>query len=85
MRFSANPDSAGYTPTKFEAVTPSDADDFAYVCQYIYVGVAGNVAAVAHDGTVVTFTAVPAGSFIPGFFKRVNATNTTATNMVALG
>jgi hypothetical protein len=43
----------------------------------LYVGAAGNVAAVQQDGTVVTFLAVPAGTTLPITPKRVNATNTT--------
>jgi len=57
----------------------------------IYVGVAGDVTVETAGGTVETaggdtetFTAVPAGTFIPVMVKRVNSTNTDATNMVAM-
>jgi len=67
------------------AVVPSDTVPFARnVCQGIYVGGAGNIAAVMSDGTVVTFTAVPVGTILPIQAVRVNATNTTATLMLAL-
>jgi len=35
------------------------------------------------DGNTATFVAVPAGSFIPGLFLRVNSTSTTATSILA--
>ena len=49
----------------------------------LYVGGAGIVVAVFQDDTTVQFTAV-AGEILPIRIKRVNATNTTATLMVAL-
>lgn len=67
------------------AVVPHDTNSFTRgVCQGIYVGGAGNVAAVMEDGTVATFTAPPVGSILPIRAVRVNATNTTATLMLAL-
>lgn len=56
------------------AVRPADA---------IYVGGAGIVVAVAQTGATTNFTAV-AGQILPVKAIRVNATNTTATLMVAL-
>lgn len=71
-------------PYVFEAITPSDASDFTNVCRAIYVGVGGDVVAVAQsDGTAYTFRNAPSGSYIHGFFRRVNSTNTTATNLIA--
>ena len=71
--------------TKFETVTKSDATNFTNgVCRGIFVGGAGAVAVVDVDGTAVTFTGVVAGSILPVQAVRVNSTNTTATNMVAL-
>lgn len=67
-----------------EAVTKHDANDFAKVSRGIYVGGAGDVAAVMADGTVLTFSAVPAGTLLPIRCKRINSTNTTATLMLAL-
>lgn len=67
------------------AVVPSDTVNFAKgVCQGIYIGGAGNVTAVMEDGTVATFTAPPVGSILPIRAIRVNATLTSATQMVAL-
>ena len=68
----------------YSAVTPSDSVDFDTICRAIYVGGAGNVVAVRHDGTAVTFTAVPAGTVLPIAVRRINSTSTTATAIVAL-
>ena len=67
-----------------EAVTKHDSTDFTNVSRAIYVGGAGDVAAVMADGTVLTFSAVPAGTLLPIRCKRINSTNTTATLMLAL-
>ena len=66
------------------AITPSDSTDFAQVTRGVYVGGAGDVAAVMSDGTVVTFVGALAGSVLPIRAKRVNSTNTTATSLVGL-
>lgn len=69
---------------RLAAVTPSDATDLTGV-RAVYVGVTGNVALMAlYDSAAVTFTAVPAGTIIPVRIKRVMATNTTATDIVAI-
>lgn len=68
----------------FFAVTPHDSTDFTTWTRALYVGGAGNVAAVTFDGTAVTFVAVPAGSILPLQCRRVNSTNTTATSIVGL-
>lgn len=71
-------------PRTFETVTPHDSNDFAKVCRAIYVGTTGNVAAVDVDGNVWIHKAVPAGSYVLGLFRRVNLTNTTAADMLAV-
>jgi hypothetical protein len=76
---------ADAAPAKsWRAITPSDTVNMAAGCRGIYVGGAGNVALVGDDGGVSTFTAVPVGTFMPTGARRVNATNTTATLLVAL-
>jgi len=68
-----------------EAITPSDVTNFTRgVCNGIYVGGTGAIAMVMMDDTVVTLAAVPAGIILPFLAKRVNATGTAATNLVAL-
>lgn len=70
--------------TFYAAVTPSDTVDFDDLARALYVGGAGNVVAVRHDGTTVTFTGVQAGTVLPIAVRRVNSTSTTATSIVAL-
>lgn len=64
------------------AVTPSDTTQTPF--RAIYVGGAGNLSVVAESGATVTFIAPPVGSIIPIRGVKVNATLTTATNLVAL-
>lgn len=77
---------AGSAPAgDFLAITTSDTDNFpGGECRSIYVGGAGNIVAVKTNGTTVTFVGLQAGTILPIFAVRVNATNTTATNLVAL-
>lgn len=69
--------------TSFAPITPSDSTDMA-TCRGIYVGVGGNIVAVAENNNVATFSDVPAGSILPVRAKRINATGTTASSLVAL-
>lgn len=67
------------------AVTPSDATDLTYTSK-LYIGGTGNLRVTLRDqadGDSVTLSSVPVG-FVPLLVKRVWATNTTATNIVAL-
>ena len=50
----------------------------------LYAGNTGNVRVLTVGNDDVTFVGIPAGSFIPVQVKRVFATNTTATDIVAL-
>lgn len=69
----------------FRAVTPSDTIAIKNgPARALYVGGAGNIVAINENDEAVTFVAVPAGSILPIVTKRVNATNTTATSIVAL-
>lgn len=68
-----------------EAITKSDTVNFTGgVCRAIYVGGAGDMAVVPPNGSVVTLVGVLAGQIYPVSAIRVNSTNTTATNMVAI-
>lgn len=71
------------------SVTPSDTVSITFpsgthYSKGIYVGVTGNLVAVMADGTVVTFTSLAAGVIHPISAKRVNATSTTATGILAV-
>lgn len=66
------------------AVTPHDSTLFATAARAIYVGTAGDVAIVSVNDEAVTYKNVPAGTIISVICKRVNATGTTATDIVAM-
>ena len=67
------------------AVTPADSD-FADNDQarWLYVGGAGNLRVTTVQGTDLTFTAVSAGTQLYVSVRRVWATGTTATSILAL-
>jgi hypothetical protein len=73
-----------YYPRQFD-ITPSDTVNCAYPCHAIWVGTAGDVVVVSMFGDTVTYAAVPAKSYLFGPFKKIKATNTTATNIKGLG
>lgn len=76
----------GLVPRKFTAVVKSDTTDLSLVAtKGLWIGGTGDATIKGADDTVaVTFTAVPAGTFLRGHFSRVMAA-TTATNIVAAG
>jgi hypothetical protein len=75
------------------AVTPSDTVDIPSVSTQdgtgnngcvLYVGVGGDVKVTTAGGDTVVFTGLLAGMFVPVQVLRVWATDTTATDIVAL-
>jgi hypothetical protein len=70
---------------KLLSVTPHDTNNQNLSgCRALWIGVAGNVAIIAEDDTAaVTLVGVSIG-LLPVKAKRVMATNTTATTIVAL-
>lgn len=86
-KFSAHATGLDSPPTTLETVVPHDTNFLAQVCRAIYVGVGGDVVAVVNQGgsdVAFTFKNVPSGTYLLGLFHRVNATGTTATNMIAV-
>lgn len=86
MAVARNPYNTGNngSVSRFVAVTPSDTIYLSGgVARGLYVGVSGDVAVVGVDDTAVTFKALAVG-YHPLICQRVNATGTTATNIVAL-
>ena len=68
----------------YEVVTPSDVTNFTRgFCRALYVGVTGNITLIDAAGQARLFSNVPVGVFPIGC-SRVNATATTATNIVAI-
>ena len=71
-------------PNRITAVTPSDTDTLPGTCIGLYIGGLGNISVDTLGGDEsVVFTGVVAGLTLAGRFKRVNATGTTATNILA--
>jgi hypothetical protein len=70
------------TPKNGYEITPSDTANESIPFAAIYVGVAGDVAVVTGDGTVLLHKGVPTGGTIRLGGIRVNSTNTTATDMI---
>lgn len=81
---------ADFSPARgATAVTKSDTVNLpGGICRGLYVGGSGDVVVVFQDGTpngnAVTFTALAAGIVHPIQAMRINSTNTTATNIVAV-
>ena len=71
------------TSEQAAAVSPHDVNDLTKATRGLYVGVSGDVK-VDIGGVTVTFTAMAAGIIHPISVTRVWATDTTATNMVAI-
>jgi hypothetical protein len=65
------------------AIVTNDSADLARVCKAIWVGGTGAIKLVTVDGDTLTFAAVPVG-FFNVRAKRVWATGTTATNLIAV-
>jgi len=71
--------------SRVEVVVPSDTVDLVQNSRGLFVGVAGDVAVILiGETTATTFKNIPSGHILPFCVKRVMATNTTATYMVAL-
>lgn len=65
-------------------ISKDDTTELACVSRAIFVGGAGNMSCLMADGTTCVFTGIVAGSVLPIRVRRVNSTNTSATNMVAI-
>ena len=70
--------------TRAAAITPSDSVALTVFPRAIYIGGAGNVSVLTLGGDTTTFPGLAAGSILPVRVTRVNATGTTATNLVAI-
>tara|TARA_R100000742_G_C4266048_1_gene84130 strand:- start:297 stop:572 length:276 start_codon:yes stop_codon:yes gene_type:complete len=68
------------------AVSPNDgADVTGAPYKALYVGVGGDVALdLNNSGEAIVFKNLASGQILPVVFDRVDATGTTATNMIAL-
>ena len=64
-------------------VTPSDSAPLPIASKRLWVGGAGSLSLVTVGGTTVVYSGVPAGSYLNVRAAQVNATGTTATNIIA--
>lgn len=64
------------------AWTVTTSDTAPNVYSYLYVGTGGNIALVTEAGDSVTFNNVPTGSFLWVRTSKINATNTTASQLL---
>lgn len=72
--------------TRAYVVTPHDTNETTFVTRGLRIGNAGDVTVDMADGaTGVLFENVAEGETLPIRVKKVKATGTTATNIVALG
>ena len=68
-----------------EAIAPSDTADLPNASRGLFVGAGGTVVGIlAGDTAPLTFPNLASGSTYPLRFKRVLATGTTATSLIAL-
>jgi len=70
-----------------KSVTPNDTEDLSAVTNGIYLGAKGDLQVTLEhmgDGESITFVGLPAGTIHPLRVKRVWATNTTATDIIAV-
>jgi hypothetical protein len=79
--------------SNFKAITPSDTDEITNVIGNVdahsgcslFVGTGGDIALKNGEGDSVVFKNIPNGIFLPvKAVKKVFATGTTATDIVAL-
>ena len=69
---------------KFTAITPHDTNELVYVTRGIMVTVSGNVKVMGVKDTVACVLPLAAGVIHPIMAKRIYATDTTATGIVAV-
>lgn len=67
------------------AITPSDSTDLMMSpTTGLYVGVTGDVKVTLYSGAVITLTSLASGIIHPIAVRRVWATGTSATNILAV-
>jgi len=76
--------SAAAPARRAAAVTPNDGADLPQVAKALYLGGGGDLAIVPADGTGAVVLKDHAPGYVPVQVRRVLATGTTATDLVAL-
>ena len=70
--------------TTVTAVDGGSDQSLADLHSAVYVGVGGDVVLTLQSGSDATFKNLASGQILPVKFSAIKATNTTATNMLAL-
>ena len=83
-RYTGRADAISAPAQRGFAITPSDAVDLVAETRGLWVGASGDLALVLASGDEVTLAGAVGGSVLPLRVKRVNATGTTATQLVGL-
>jgi hypothetical protein len=66
-------------------VTPNDSTDLSKgYTKGIYIGTSGDLSVILRDGSTAIFKSISAGVIHPISATRINATGTTASNIVAV-
>ena len=73
-------ESPGYNAAE---ITPSDTTDLAFTSRALFVGTPGDLRVTMAGGDTVTFANLAAG-FVPLRVRRVHASGTTASSIVAV-
>ena len=76
-------DSASDPAVMYEVITPNDSADLAPYARSLRIGGTGDVTVQNVRGESVLFSNVQDGETLPCLVKRVMATGTDATNIVA--
>lgn len=71
------------SPDSGVPVTPSDTVGHGFLATCFWVGGTGNISLMNAAGAPVIYYGVPGGAYFTARSTRINATGTTATNIVA--
>ncbi len=67
------------------AITPNDSSDLGQYTRGLWIGGGGDISLIlAEDSSAVEIKNIATGSLLPMVVKRVNATNTTASEIIGL-
>lgn len=66
------------------AITPNDSADLTVTPRWLYVAGGGDLKVTDQAGNTLTLTSIAGGQALPFSPKRIWATDTTATGLVAL-
>ncbi|MBB4053780.1 hypothetical protein GGR20_003442 [Devosia subaequoris] len=83
-RFATHADGLESPASSGFAIIPDDSADLPHVTRAVYIGTAGNLAVTLASGDQVTLVNLPSATLLPVRIARVEATGTTATDLVGL-